>query len=298
MDNEVKIEVIGDNSNEPKNKDKKGSSAFLVVFLVLVILGLCGYIAYDKFFVKETREDVEEKDVDKSNKSSKVYSVSDADKLLVKFGFKDTGFVNEIYEYGYTDQYKMYVAIKNVDTSKIKEVECTSLVVDGKGTNGVCPSNKTTTSVISYDDVNKIYKSMYGTDMPKSGINLLNLGHLYYVFYDYVEKESGFAKLECGGCGGTYGPAIKLNKVKSATIDGDKLVIDVYYAYSEQVQNGNTYTYKIGSSVDAYFEFEGSLEEAQKLLDNTYYSKADVYQVVFKKVNDNYQFVSVNKLLD
>lgn len=53
------------NIEEPKN-GKKGSKNGVILFLLLVIIGLCGYIAYDKFFAKkDTKEDTSEKEEEK-----------------------------------------------------------------------------------------------------------------------------------------------------------------------------------------------------------------------------------------
>lgn len=50
---------------EPKN-DKKGSNGGVILFLLLIVIGLCGYIAYDKFFAKkDTKEDTSEKEEEK-----------------------------------------------------------------------------------------------------------------------------------------------------------------------------------------------------------------------------------------
>ena len=46
-------------------EEKKKSNAGLIIFLIIIILGLAGYICYDKFFNKKEISKTEEKEVSK-----------------------------------------------------------------------------------------------------------------------------------------------------------------------------------------------------------------------------------------
>ena len=116
------------------------------------------------------------------------------------------------------------------------------------GEYGVC-TNGENTYVISYEDANKVYKEMYGTEMPKKGFTTVNFGGQFYHFYDYIEELDSFVALKCGACGGSCGePEDKSYELKTATLTGNELVIVVNYDNSEYeilfTKNNNNYIFK------------------------------------------------------
>ena len=164
------------------------------------------------------------------------FDIAEADKILEEFGFNKRFGCTTIVQKKYSNTYKAIIALNNVDSSKVKEEECSKLydedlLVD-KDTpnaryeleNGVCMG---TTKTISYNDVNAVYKRMYGSDLPRLPIDSKEVDYLLHESYDYVRDEDVFVALECYNCeGACYSHHIR--EIKSATIKKDILRIDFY----------------------------------------------------------------------
>ena len=238
------------------------------------------------------------------------------EKLLYDFGFYENfGCGTNIYDKYYSESFKQVMALKKVSNSVKTEKKCSEIYTETregepgayKGQNGVCYEDIGTT-LIPYDEANKIYKSMYGENMPKKGFNTLNYG-FYYNFYDYNESLNSFVRLECGGCGGACFNQVNVNKIKSADTIGDNLVISVYH-YHGGVDSNYNYVH-ISTSKD-YLALEASqikfdpsngpevdkvIKAAEKEIEEKYLDKLDVYEVVFTKKDGNYIFKSLTKKL-
>ena len=238
------------------------------------------------------------------------------EKLLYDFGFYENfGCGTNIYDKYYSESFKQVMALKKVSNSVKTEKKCSEIYTETregepgayKGQNGVCYEDIGTT-LIPYDEANKIYKSMYGENMPKKRFNTLNYG-FYYNFYDYNESLNSFVRLECGGCGGACGGYININKIKSAYTIEDNLVIDVYYYnggidWSNKYFNVNTSKGHIDlestkTKVDFSIgpELDKVIKAAEKEIEEKYLDKLDVYEVVFTKKDGNYIFKSLTKKL-
>ena len=167
--------------------------------------------------------------------------------------------INKSYTYYYySDDFKSYVALKNVDSSKVTEKECSSVysndVLDANGEYytsqyGVC-KNGESTKVISYVDANQKYKEMYGNEMPKEGFSMTSLAGQFYSFYDYIESLDSFVEVKCNACGGacTIPGDAKEIKVNSANYINNNLVISVNYSTDEYEvvfeENNNGFIFK------------------------------------------------------
>lgn len=102
--------------------------------------------------------------------------------------------------------------------------------------------------MISYADVNAIYKEMYGKDMDKEGL-FFNM--VFGSIYDYDDNLNSFIHTECTGCGGACSKEYYIKQTKSAKLINDKLIIEVYYL------NGSS------SNEDAQGEYEITLRKVQ-----------------------------------
>lgn len=297
-------------------KDKVNKGLLIaVIALVLVICLLVFKLSEDTVSTnkeKNTTSDNNTQVIDKVE-GAKDFDLKEAEQLLDKFGFNvNIGCGSGVYDRFYDESFKQATALRKVSDSVKTKKKCSELyneLYEGtagsyKGKYGVCYEDKGT-NLIPYDEANKIYKEMYGTDISKKGFTT---GGFYYNFYDYNESLNSFVQLECGGCGGACGPTLHINKIKSAYTIEDNLVINVYY-YSEGVYDTN---YIHVSTSKGYLNLKVSekkidpangvetdeiIKEAEKEIEEKYLDKLDVYEVVFTKKDGNYIFKSLTKKL-
>ena len=296
-----------------KNEEKKTSSLLitLLVFALFIVFFFGGFAVGGSNIISQIKSIKLVKNC-KSNGSvteevlnnAKDFDLSKAKDLLDEFGFnRDFKCKSNIYSNFYSDAYKAIVAINKVQ-DKAKEMACTDFYSDSdidknyssvetlyKGKYGHCSDNKT--KAISYDDVNDVYKKMYGKDIPKDGVSGVEMFGLYNEIYDYIESKDMFVSLRCVACGGTCGPSITINEIKSAKEIGNKVYIDVYYYHDSARDNGNGKTYFVLENRFGYHNLDNitTEEDAEKEILNKYKDQLDIYEVEFEKVDDHYQFV-------
>lgn len=296
-------------------KKKHVGGIILVVILFLTIIGLIGYILIDKDVIKLKKE---EKEVSEKKEIEENISEEELHTLLEKFYLvvdenkrKEDGrryFPKQmtIYNTNYNDSVKLSVAWNNLSGVNFKQESCSELyssdLLDKGGRyktdNGVCPQEKGV-DTIPYKDFNNVYKSMFGSDVSKKGVS--NYDNLDYYFIDYLEDKDLFVELECGGCGGTTGPYIYINKLKSYEVKDNKLIVDLYYSFMNMnnlsFQN-NIYTFKLGEHTitkEAEEGLEVPVEKIQQEIEENYMDEIDVYQATFEKEGSNYIFNSLEK---
>ena len=296
-----------------KNKVNKGL-LITVIVLVLVIGLLIFKLTKDTVSTNKDKNKTSDNNTQVIDKveGAKDFDLKEAEQLLDKFGFnEDFGCNQYIYFLKYSETFKKIVAFKNVQPSKITKKKCSEIYSENKldeagrylTDNGVCYKDKEV-NIVSYEEVNKIYKEMFGTDMDKNGVNSIKeqIGHIYYKFYDYVESLNSFVELECGGCGGAcYVPessnvSIAIKKPIIAKIIDDNLVIDFIDLRGEiETAGGENYislgqgrTIKVSSNDE---------ESVKKEIEEKYLDKLDTYEVVFTKKDGNYIFKSLTKKL-
>ena len=289
---------------------KKNMGLIIIIVLFgLIILGLIGYICYNK--EKESSKNIENEitnNNDTTQNEIKEDLLTQAEQLLDKFGFnEDIGCGYNIYDRFYYDSFKKAIVLKKVSDSVKKQKKCSEIyseVLDYnplayKGKNGVCSIDKET-NVIPYDEVNKIYKEMYGEDISKEGFATANHLSLFYSFYDYNQSLNSFVQLECGGCGGACGAdAFTVKKIKNAYTKGDLLIVEVYYnalvlrtTYLSDGEHKSVSTLK-----DHIILSSKNIIDAKKEIEEQHLDKLDVYEVVFTKKDENYIFKSLAKKL-
>ena len=234
--------------------------------------------------------------VDEDN-SSKEY------KLLKEFGFyENIGCGKNIYSQTYSNEFKALMALKKVESDKIKTVSCNDIFSDSnldsentfyRGESGICIKDKDT-KVISYKDANGVYKKLYGIDLAKESVDSTKVSGMYYSFYDYVSNIDSYVSMFCNGCGGSCAPYYLINKIKSSEEVDGLLRIDVYYLHGFIMDN-TPGAYKIKTdNGDKVFNVSSSKELFNELQDN-YNKYADIYEVLFKKNGNDYIFVGFNK---
>ena len=296
-----------------KNKVNKGL-LITVIVLVLVIGLLIFKLTKDTVSTNKDKNKTSDNNTQVIDKveGAKDFDLKEAEQLLDKFGFNENLGCNQyIYFSKYSETFKKIVAFKNVQPSKITKKKCSEIYSENKldeagrylTDNGVCYKDKEV-NIVSYEEVNKIYKEMFGTDMDKNGVNSIKeqIGNIYFKFYDYVESLNSFVELECGGCGGAcYAPessnvSIAMKKAIIAKIIDDNLVIDFIDLRGEiETAGGENYislgqrgTIKVSSNDE---------ESVKKEIEEKYLDKLDTYEVVFTKKDGNYIFKSLTKKL-
>ena len=277
----------------------------LNILLIILVLCLGGYIAYDKILsndIEKSKEEQEEIIITED------FNLVEAEHLLEKFGFKENlGCKSTVLDVSYKDEFKVITALKNIDKTKMKKVSCNKLfsgneTISGgkyyKTKYGACPKNKEV-DAIPYKEANQIYKSMYGTDLAKLGVSGTTVTGQYYQFYEYVASIDSFVKLECAACDGTCAESYTVSKIKSAKITGDTLLIDVYYLHGTPIYNNTTHQsiFRIETSKISENSISKNVEEFEKEVEKDYLDKLDVYEIEFEKNGDNFIFKSLIKQL-
>ena len=280
----------------------------IITILSVLVLGFGCFIVYDKVINKEEKKEdnvvdnVNEKEEENSNSvdEEKDFDLIKAEELLDKFGFNENlGCGRTIYEESYDEKFKQAIVLKKVSDSVKTKKKCSEMYSQEydsysyKGEYGACYKDKEAT-IIPYDEANKIYKGMYGEDIPKKGFNR------YYDFYDYNESLNSFVELDCaGGCGGSCaGPAyLKINKIESAKENDDSVIIRVRYQRPTiNVTDSGIYTVAI---LYSQIKLDSTdLESAKKEVETKYLDKLDLYEIVFTKKDGNYIFKSLTKKLN
>ena len=282
----------------------------VITILSVLVLGFGCFIIYDKVINKEEKKEnsvvdnVKGSEGENNNSAieEKDFDLKKAEELLDKFGFKeDLGCGNNIYASSYDEDFKQAIVLKRVSDSVKTKKNCSEIYSQEydsyayKGENGACYKDKEA-NLIPYDEANKIYRSMYGEDMPKKGFSMS------YNFYDYNQSLNSFVELGClGGCGGSCAPFILVNKIESAKETADNVIIRV-----RDSGGGELVTRELPSgAIGWYFTISGNEIEldstdfpsAEKEIENKYLDKLDLYEIVFTKKDGNYIFKSLTKKL-
>lgn len=268
-------------------KGNSGKATTAIIILLIIIIAAFGVFIFMKkdvlFSAKEDNKEVEKNTTKEVEKEEEEFTLDDAKELLDKFGLtldsklKSSRWL-EVYEgtnVTYNDDFKLANAAANVDEGLIKTKTCDELY-EGKAkveynryvldSGNVCTKGDNS-KIIDYNDLNKVYKELYGSDAPKKRISLVGM---YYKFYEYNSEENYYNQVQCGGCGGTNGPTTIEFKVRSANVDGNKLEITV-----------------------AYNRISG--EEREPNLEDSHLDEVPNYIVTFKKDDNHYIFENLNK---
>ena len=189
----------------------------------------------DDYRVKESVESIY------GNENIDYSKLNEAEKLLYDFGFYDNIWCGiKLFSTAYTEETKKIIALEKVPESKKIKKKCSEIYSSDDFERdhykikelkfGLCEANGEA-ELIPYDEVNKIYKSMYGTNIEKKAFESIR-NESFKGFYDYKESLNSFVKLTCR-CGGTCDTTdlISLIKVKSSNLVNNELIIDVYYFY-------------------------------------------------------------------
>ena len=262
----------------------------------------------------ETEAETKEETTDNSSSKIELYSknsttvnydeLSEDEKLLYYFGFYEKIGCGNIFSAKYSEEFKMVMALHKVDKSKYNYKKCSELYSESQLKNdyyntkyGTCGKNSDA-ALIPYEEANKIFKEMYGTDIKKTGFNTFSMDPLYYNFFDYSESYNSFVFLGCGACGGACGNTMSILKINSSNEINNKKYIEVYGYLGELKEvtaNGNEILVLEDENHHTIELKSKDYDSAKNEVLTEKLDKLDVYEIVFNKKDGKYIFESFSK---
>lgn len=232
---------------EKEIKEKNSnSSKFIIIALVIILLVLCGYIAYDKLVVKESNTSIGFADKNSKTAKSKEESLDVNSRLIqslynkVSTGEqkKEDASCNFNYIYNDTDfdvdktseQEKMKIVGKLLTNDKRKiysndETLIPDIIAGNDSFQSILSVNKkygSSNTEYYYDKtyIENVYKEVYGTDAKLDTNAPIQIAPIAVELYSYVpaiDKYALYMKEGGGTCGptGSYATLIKALKSES-----------------------------------------------------------------------------------
>ena len=251
----------------------------LIIFLILIILGLGGYLVYDKVLSKGKQKE--------EDKLEATMTKEEAETLLDKY------FSGKVLEQGYTDLVKTEVAIEN---TKAESFDC-SVIDYNSGKYHMfytCDNNKA--KFYSFENVADTFKKMFKT----GSIFKDNSEEGQYALSDLTLLENGY--LEPGGdaqFGGAY-PMILPESYKNInTVTNEENIARINISVGV-IEWRLTDTQEFEFYVHNYST--GAIDVDEKGLDAnghdlSYYNDLlPQYEFIFEKTEDGYIFLDFNRV--
>lgn len=276
--------------------EEKKSNGLLVVIAVLFLIigGVGGYFISTSF--------LNEKKLVKNPNNEEIevdYDLTKAEELVSKYHYFS---LHDVEPTNLSDYNIIFpIVMQNIDISKFKKESCDKLYKNSdkaKYDNDayiVYRSNNTTEEVgycedsayiIPYNDVNSVYKDLFGQNKNLPKINILS-----EVSASYEETIDSYVWGLACRCGGTSVDEF-FYKVKSAKVKGNKLVVTSAYA----TLDGNSMEYYditidgVGYLKFTNDEVDKSTFESEFM--NKYIDKLKTYEYTFEKENNHYVLVN------
>ena len=268
----------------------------IICLLIVIILGLVGYLVYDKFFSEKKEEDIVEKEpeiieekkeeVDLDVNSELVTGLYDKVNVFGELLYGDA--YNYLYKFNLkkstelSDEVIIYMGLYNILNKRNLVLDSQELVLSSSE---VSESIKEIFGDIEYVDMNVKFNAC-GFD------------------FNYDANQQKYTRIS-GGCGGAGLYPETVDKVISATKYDDRIeiisavvfghaqpyemdnVMNATYEYTSDANYSNVITTVSGATImSGNYEFN---------IDN-YVDQAAQYKYIFKKVNNNYYFDSIEKI--
>ncbi len=286
MKDEKDLEIV------EKPKKKKGVIIGFIL-LILIILGLVGYILYDKGIIKldAKKEKVETNEEVKKEKEETPEELSIDDKLVTENMKKIGGFSENYYD-------KEKTTIEDLDNNVLLSAGIYLYAQDS-----IVPS-------INYDDENLEIEAIKGTiNKEKLGKNIKSIFGSKIKYNDTL-TEKQYVKID-------KGIIMEVNsnysyKLRGMDNEWGDLVSNIYtknekaLQYSDRIEiyqkslilsqtRGEDFVYVYKATDQGLKSSIGKESAAIKWEDiaNKYYNKADTYKFIFKLEDGNYIFSSV-----
>ena len=268
----------------------------IIVILGIIILGLSGYLVYDKVLLDSGNKLVDNNAQEEKEES---YDLEAAKKLIDKYYAIDID-ESDIFNEGYTDRIMKYLAVQNVAIKDIGGINCNTLysnneirwdsdykVILDNGKITYCPV-RGAAETISYDVLSESYKKLFGNDKK------LSKGDFNYSLneYDYNETKDIFVIMAAPK--GLDEITKTIYDIQSALKIKNKLIIKVGMAqlnldgsYWKTTVSGLEITY---SSEDVY-DYPSFREDFL----NKYLDKLDTYTFTFFEEDGIYKLEGMIK---
>lgn len=288
-----------------ENKKRKNVGVIIgFIILILIILGLVGFILVDKDIIKIKKNHQEsKKEIKEEVKPVKKLSDKELKNILSKYGYQEVavstalidqtifgffqeGFdINTIFAGQYSGLVTNYIQMEN--NGNLKNSLNDNVENDGD-------------YIISVDEFNEVAKKLFGPDFVPNDLNGNYINKCGRYIY-YPERDSYVAAAHCGGVGPYY---VYYNKFDSYEINDDVLTIKVktIYSYTELGDNDRN-LYGLSpleqNFDDSNISSLSSEEEKQAkhdLVFDKYFDKAINYDIKLKIDGDNYYLQSVKKV--
>lgn len=291
---------------EKEIKEKKSNcSKIVILILVILLLGACAYIAYDKLMVKEDNNLTNEKK--ETTKSDKETVISDnllINDLSEKITYLNTARIytgyekfndalnksieidaynfRDIYDKQLSDDDKLDITLNSLEKNYVnlsvtyenmsdEAKEIFKPYVEAGSINDIAEKQ------ISSDNVEERYQLLFGEK-----VNNHSIKSCPYFTYDSKNNVYYYSRQ----CGGTSDGTVYLYKNKFTTKD-DNAYVYVNIGYAALADDTSTYG-------DITRIEENTLENFS--INESNYTKYSEYKYTFKKdSNNNYYFVSVEK---
>jgi len=247
----------------------------IITILTIIVLCLGGYLVFDKV-IDKNNNDIEEESKEKDNigkedinKDDGDYNLTEAQELMNIY--VDTKWGSEIFD-GLNNDLKLKIAYRNLNYSTYPET-------------------------IPYEDLNKIYKELFGgAEATKNDF----MPGEWCKTYKYNSQQNKYVYNESQGCGGARW--YEDYSIKSATVKDSKLDIIVYY-YEIDPSMGNLYRRNQEESLDVDKYKIADLTNSERTSDykltdaafEKYKDKMDTFTFRFEKYNDSYILKDVFK---
>lgn len=283
-----------------KNKHLKTTC----IVLSLIIVSLVVYIVLLKVDHKTEQSKEEQNDIVQNLKEEKEYDLKKAELLLEEFGFNRRVGCKTVLQTEYNDNFKGIVVLEKLLKEKSITQKCSDLFTEDslvetpepmyKSSLGVCYKNNSI-QTIKYEDANKVYKKMYGEDMPTLHVNGLKNNGQDYILFEYLKDKNIFANLSFYGVGGSC-MSSHIRVLKSATQKGNIIKINVYdyeSGYTEITNNlFNFTTDKFSTEINC-----STYDECKDIIKDKYAQYLDEYEITFELNDNQYIFKTVNKVI-
>lgn len=271
----------------------------IIIILAVLVLGLSGYLVYEKMLSNDNN--VEEENKQESKEES--YDLVKAMELIDDYYY--FGLNGSSFSAGYTEDAKMYLANVNVAQKDISKIYCNDVYNNKSNVNnmhqyqvhlddnltGFCQVDFST-KIISYESFSNAYKELFGKDkqLPKKDFKF------GATIYDYDGERNSFVELTCN-CGGIAPFATEIYGVKSAKIINDnKLIVDVgriEVSWNDNFE-GTVVIDILGQNLNYNLSEVNSPVFKRQFL-NQYLDKLDTYKFTFFEENGVYKLESMVK---
>ena len=289
----VPQEIKKENTNNIVVKKNNPILIVIIFFLLVIIIG-GGVFVYIKYIATPNNKNTANKTTEETKKeevTEKDYDKDKAKELVDKYYYVGDSPSKNLFTDEMTSSQKKSIAAKNIAQSKVQIITCEGLDGFTKDATGVCRNNDNSSittdgKMISYEDLNKEYKYLFGEkeEIEKQDFEVL------LTIWKYQSNEDSFIAYNKVG-GFISGPYFTTYGVQSAKVNGENLVVNVGYIYAAAET-----TATIGDEEVTFKEADILKDTFEKEFLDKYLDKLDTYEFTFKYEDDHYIYVDMKKI--